>query len=264
MMRQNAGGGMTDALVPVFEGQHLRLLWSERRAGPCLFVTFDHWTRGRTGFEELGGNTIFDRRGWPVLRVQTARNDWFLNPDLDAALDIVAAVAAEYESAVTYGFSMGGYGAMRFARAAGAARVVTISPQFSPLPARARFEARWWKDRKACDPRQDDLSHMADTAAAPVVVVYDPLQGPDRLHAELIRGACAHFFGLPLPFGGHPATQTILQGDRLGAFAASLLTGPLDRAALLAPHKRARRNAEHYAAALARAAHRRGARRTTG
>lgn len=251
---------MTDGLIPVFEGRHLRLLWAERRAGPRLFVTFDHWTRGRAGFEAPGGNTLFDRREWPVLRVQTARNDWFLNEDLGAALDIVTAIAAEYEGAVTYGFSMGGYGAMRFARAAGAERVVTISPQFSPLPARAPFEARWWKDRKQCDPRLDDLTHLAGADAPPVVVVYDPRQGPDRLHADLIRHACAGFFALPLPFGGHPATQTILQGDRLGAFSAALLTAPLDRAALLAPHKRARRQAPHYSAALGRAADRRAAR----
>jgi hypothetical protein len=252
-------------VTPVFEGDHLRLLWSRERPGDRLFVTFDHWRKGgRNGFETPGGNTLFDTRGWPVLRVQTARNDWFLNPDLEAALDIVAAIASEYESAVTYGFSMGGYGALRFARAAGAARVVTISPQFSPVAARVPFEARWWQDRKRCDPGLDDLSHLARPDAPPVVAVYDPLQGPDRLHADLIRGACARFFALPLPFGGHPATQTIQQGDRLGSFAAALLTGPLDRAALIAPHKRARRKAEHYARAIARAADRRANRPGAG
>jgi len=228
--------------------------------GERLFVTFDHWQNGRQGFETPGGNTIFDKRGWPVLRIQAARNDWFLNPDLEAALDIVTAISAEYDSAVTYGFSMGGYGALRFARAAGATRVVTISPQFSPLPARTPFEARWWKDRKLCDPRLDDLSHLAEPGAPVVVAVYDPLQGPDRLQAELVRQHCREFFALPLPFGGHPATQTNLQGDRLGAFAAALLTGQLDRAALLAPHKRARRTASHYAQALTRAADRRARR----
>lgn len=241
-------------MTPVFEGAHLRLLWAKNRPGERLFVTFDHWTKGRQGFEAPSGNTLFDKRNWPVLRIQSARNDWFLNPDLEAALDTVAAIAADYDSAVTYGFSMGGYGALRFAAAAGAARVVTISPQFSPAPERTPFEARWWKDRKLCDLRLDDLSHLATPSAPTIVAAYDPLQGPDRLQAELIRKSCHDFFALPLPFGGHPATQTILQGDRLGAFSEALLTGPLDRAALLAPHKRARRLARHYAEALARAA----------
>lgn len=247
-------------LTPVLEGQYLRLLWSADRPGSRLYVTFDHWTRGRAGFEPPPRDTFFDRRGWPVLRVQTSRNDWFLNPDLEAALDTVAALASDYDSTVTYGFSMGGYGALRFANAAGAVRAVVISPQASPLPSRAPFERRWWQDRQMCDPALDDLSHLSDPEAPDVVAVHDPFQTADRLHVALLRANCARLFALPLPFGGHPATQTILEGDRLGAFAAATLNDPLDRAALLAPHKRARRKAGTYADGLARAREKRAGR----
>lgn len=240
-------------MKPVLEGRYLRLLWSEDRPGDRLYVTFDHWKRVKPGFEPLSGDTLFDRRGWPVLRVQTARNDWFLNPDLEAALDVVAAIAGDYANVVTYGFSMGGYGALRFAEAAGACRVVAISPQATPIPARAPFETRWWKDRQQCDAALDDLSHMSRAGAPRVVMLYDPMQRPDRLQAELVRAHCNDVLALPLAFGGHPATQTILQGGRLGEFAAALLNDPLDRHRLLQVHKRARRQAEGYREALERA-----------
>jgi hypothetical protein len=234
--------------TPVFEGRFLRLLLA-RQDGDHLFVTFDHWHRGRQGFGEATPGALFQRQGWSWLRVQAARNDWFLNAELPGALAAAARCADGFRRVTTYGFSMGGYGALRGAAAIGAARAVAISPQASPDPARTPFERRWPQARAAADPRLDDFGGL-DGWRTEVIAVYDPRTTADAAQIEVLRDRLPGLMALPLPFGGHPATRVVREGGRLGHFAIQLLTARLDRAVLLDHHKRARRNSALYCDAL--------------
>ena len=246
-------------MIPVFEGRFLRLLLTER-SRDHLFVSFDHWERGRRGFAAIGETSIFDRRGWSHLRVQAARNDWFLNPDLLAALSAAAKAAARFARVTTYGFSMGGYAALRCATALGARRAVSISPQATPDPRRTPFETRWPRARAAADTSLDDLSGL-DARGVETVAVYDPRVRADNRQLRVLRRRVARLHVLALPFGGHPATRVIREGGSLGSFTELLLTAPrLERAEALAHHKRARRNSTAYRAALEAALAERSAR----
>lgn len=231
----------------VFEGRHLRLHLTDG-APDRLFVSFDNYEPNKRGFRQAAGRRFFAERGWANLHVQTAANDWFLNPDLPAAIAAAAACGARYGVVVTYGFSMGGYGALRFAAGIGASRAVAISPQASPDPARTGFETRWRQARKGLDFRQDVLG---DLAHCQVIAAFDPRHRQDAGHMRLLHSLVPGLNLLPLPFGGHPATRVIREGRRLGDFAEHLLVQGFDRAALLAYHKQSRRKSQHYAARLA-------------
>lgn len=231
----------------IFEGRHLRLHLIGG-ARDRLYVSFDNFAPQKLGLEPPMVRRLFAERGWANLHVQTAANDWFLNPDLPAALAAAAACGAGYSTVVTYGFSMGGYGAMRFAEATGASRAVAISPQASPDPARTGFETRWQRARAGLDCRQDVLGNLS---ACETIVVFDPLHRQDAAHVRMLRSHVPGLKALPLPFGGHPATRVIREGGRLGSFAEHLLARAFNRAELLAHHKKARRNSPCYAARLA-------------
>jgi len=234
-------------MIPVFDGAFLRLVLAEHDRDH-LFITFDHLSKGRDGFGGPDNASIFERRGWSSLRVLAARNDWFLNHDLPAALDAAATVAARFVRTTTYGFSMGGYGALRFAQAVGAARAVAISPQASPVPLRTPFESRWRAARAAVDASLDDFGAL-DAHRTEIITVHDPRIAPDNAHVRLLSERLPGLVALLLPFGGHPATRVIREGGRLGVFTAELLTGPVDRASALAHHKRARRHSDLYQSA---------------
>lgn len=236
-------------MVPVYEGRRLRLLLSDR-GDDHLFVSFDHWEKGRRGFAPIGKRSIFERRGWSHLRVQAARNDWFLNADLLAALAEGARIAGRFARVTTYGFSMGGYAALRCAAALGARRAVAISPQSTPDPRRTPFETRWPRARAAADASLDDLSGL-DARGIEALAVYDPRIRSDNRHLRVLRRRVRGLRALALPFGGHPATRAIREGGALGAFSELLLTAPhLDVAEALAHHKSARHHSAAYRAAL--------------
>ena len=60
----------------------------------------------------------------------TVMLDWFINPDTARIEAILEKLTSHYKAAHMQGFSMGGYGAFRFARATNATYVTAISPQF--------------------------------------------------------------------------------------------------------------------------------------
>lgn len=234
---------------PVYEGRFLRLLLVER-GDEHLFVSFDHWEKGRRGFAPVDAGSIFARRGWSHLRVQAARNDWFLNPDLLAALAVGTRIAGRFARVTTYGFSMGGYAALRCAAALRARRAVAISPQATPDPRRTPFERRWPRARAAADISLDDLSGL-DVRGIEALAVYDPRIRADNRQLRVLRGRVRGLHALALPFGGHPATRAIREGGSLGAFTELLLTTPrVASAEALAHHKAARRHSASYRAAL--------------
>jgi pimeloyl-ACP methyl ester carboxylesterase len=231
----------------VFDGAHLRVqLWDQ--GTPGVVVSFCSYRRGRDGFDPPQPMALAGVLGLSVLRVETACNDWFLNPDLSDAMAAAAWAVRDNAQVATIGFSMGGYGALRFAAAVGARRVVAVSTQASPIPERAPFETRWRPERKALPPFLDDLSALAGSRAE-IVLVYDPLDRNDRAHVGLLRDVPG-VMPVAMPLGGHPATAVLREGGLWNAFTRSVVLGPSDRPGWKAMHRQAREASDGYAARL--------------
>jgi hypothetical protein len=75
--------------------------------------------------------------------VNCVSNEWYQYADLPEALSAIRSFAAPWERRVTYGSSMGGYAALRFAAAVGAQRSIAIGPQYSPRPSVILGENRY-------------------------------------------------------------------------------------------------------------------------
>ena len=69
-------------------------------------------------------------QGFAQLAITSCANDWFINPDTARIEAILEKLTPHYKAVHMLGFSMGGYGAFRFARATNATYVTAISPQF--------------------------------------------------------------------------------------------------------------------------------------
>lgn len=191
-----------------------------------MIVTFDFRKDGRIGFGPAPKAGRIGAAGWDHLHVSTARNDWFLNADTMAVAAEMAKLVARYGHVSVLGYSMGGYGALRFARALRADWAVVVSPFLSILPDRAPWETRHQEDRpywQAAGDRAEipALDHLNG------LLVVDPLIEADDRQARAIAELAPMLQRIDLVGGGHPATKAQREaGQGAAALAAAMGQDP--------------------------------------
>ena len=186
----------------VFDGARLRAVLIRGRS-ERMVVTFDYRKDGRDGFSADTHSTSFARQGFSQLAIKTRANDWFVNEETSALEEALARVARGRVQAL--GFSMGGFGALRFARALGLAQAVVVSPQVSP---HAPWDARYRAEAQGWDEGLGNLGVRAMPGLSGLLV-FDPFVAEDLHHARAIRALFPGLQPVRLGFGGHPAIRTL-------------------------------------------------------
>ncbi|UAK25352.1 tetratricopeptide repeat protein [Sphingomonas nostoxanthinifaciens] len=213
---------------------------------PARVVTFDSH-HDDPGTDRLGfGEAFFASEGIGAIHVLTAANDWFQCPDTPAALAAVRAAANA--PLLAYGSSMGGYGAVRFAAAAGADRVLALSPQYSIDRRKVDFETRWKEEARRIRFRPELDGPIA--GVVPSVVAYDPLLDEDRCHVDRIAGDVA-IERLRVPHGGHNSAAFLSDLGLLKPLVHAMLDGNLDLPAVAGEAHRRRKESPTWLGELA-------------
>ncbi|MBZ0129251.1 MAG: alpha/beta hydrolase [Rhodobacteraceae bacterium] len=227
----------------LFAGDHLRAVsfGAARRA----ILTFDHREPGKAAFGPPRAVRRFLDQGWAVLRIMTRVNDWFINPDTEAMEAALAAHLAGFDEVRAIGFSMGGYGAFRFASALGITRVVAISPQVSISPEVVPWDTRFHDEAGEFDPALGDL------AARPMpglggVIVTDPFHRHDLRNALEIAALFRNVRILRLGLAGHPAARPLMQTGRGHLVHDQVLADRPSTEALREGFRQARREMPDY------------------
>lgn len=197
----------------VFDGDRLRAdIWFPKGTATALYVTFRQRVPAPGTFSEVGPVGGALAAGLAHLRIQARWNDWFLNAETQALEAALSALRSRFQTALALGYSMGGYGALRLARALALDQAILVSPQFtldrSVLPAERRYH-----EGKDFDGRLGSLALHGKTDLTGIVI-FDPFRPLDRIHADLITRTMPAILRAPLPFGGHPATNAM--GERGG------------------------------------------------
>lgn len=236
----------------IFDGAALRVVLYP--GDPRLLMVTLDWRRdGKADFSPANYSTNFARMGYAQLSIKTRANDWFLNQDTLAAEAAMTRLRPAFDRIHMLGFSMGGYGALRFAAALGANSVVVVSPQSSLHPAQAPFERRYPTEAAGFDPILGDLSSRAVPDLRGLVLI-DPFESADLRHARQIAALFPKLRIVRLNFGGHPAFQIVRETGKtwtLHHAAAAPLAGP---ALIIAAHRAGRRASKGYWLRLAAAA----------
>lgn len=210
-------------------------------------VTFDNYGIGQ-GFDRQGfGEEFLRQSGVSAIHVMGRCGDWYQYPEMGEAMAAVRQATAEAGRIMTYGSSMGGYAALRFADAAGAHSVLAISPQYSIDPQKAAFEKRWLQDGQRIK-WLSDIDSALTTKAKPVVI-FDPM-GDDRRHVELIETEI-EISRIALPFCGHPATTFLADVSLLAEAVFLTLSGELIASDFRREARQRRGNSSIHHAALA-------------
>lgn len=237
----------------IFDGAALRVVLYP--GDPRLLMVTLDWRRdGKADFSPANYSTNFARMGYAQLSIKTKANDWFLNQDTLAAEAAMARLRPAFDRIHVLGFSMGGYGALRFAAALGAHSVVAVSPQSSLHPDQAPFEQRYPVEAAGFDPILGDLSSRAVPDLRGLILI-DPFEQTDLAHARNITALFPKLQLARLNFGGHPAFQIVRETGKTWtlhhAAAAAAVANP---ALIIAAHRAGRRGSAGYWQRLAMAA----------
>lgn len=156
-----------------------------------LVIGFDNLATVDVIPRRIFGEPLIRAQGWGALGVLAKRKDWYRDASLFTEMERVAndGLFAQYPATSLYGASMGGFGALTFARLIPGATVFAFAPQTSLADDLVPFEGRYSFVRRFTDwsgPYRDAAEGIAE--ASVVQVVYDPTVPEDAAHAARLTG----------------------------------------------------------------------------
>ena len=212
--------------VLVFEGQGLVVYARFQDSEGPVVVTFNG--RGDTKPNREGqGEAFFDKYKISSVHFISTDNHWWQSVDFEAGLKVVKALleGRGIKDIVTYGSSMGGYGALAASGVLNAIRVIAITPQFTVDPEIVPWDRRFIKDARKLTFIYDDLAlHMAQTD---IVIISDPFFEVDQRHVNMI-GDLRPIRQLSVAFAEHFVAPAVVDCGLLSQTILGLVLGELD------------------------------------
>ncbi|MBW8270508.1 tetratricopeptide repeat protein [Caldovatus aquaticus] len=216
---------MTGAIL-LYESAAVRLF---HRPGPSDFtlIAFAANT-APVATQGWASPAIAGRPELDLLAVTAERMHWYPAAAVAALLPVARAAAKPRR--LTLGVAMGGYAALKYGAALGAAAAIAFSPQASLDPADAAFDDR----ARLYFRRADHRGHRVQATDLPpaTLLAYDPLEPTEARHAALLSGLPG-VVRAPLPHAGHAGLRILGEGGDAPALFALALAGRMEEAARL-------------------------------
>ncbi len=209
-----------------------------------IVVTFAHWHPTEQSLEGKGfAEDFIASLGFDCLCFKCATNAWWLYEDMPKAIGIAANFLSGWPHVLTYGSSMGGYAAIRFAASLGAEKAIAISPQYSIDPGKMPTENRWAKERQEISFELESTIQKSSNCS--YIAIYDPLFSMDALHVcQLAKSLTIDRLGFPV--SGHPAIEGLLDAGATRSVITEIMSGTFDPPAARRRLRAARRSSPRY------------------
>lgn len=217
--------------------------------GPTVVVSFNSYS-GEDGKVDRFGYPFLPRQGFATVYVTAKQNHWWQHPGIGGATDAVRAVVARYERAVTYGSSMGGYGALLLARDVGASHAVAVSPQTSISNPKLKLKETWRLNIAKRPIIRDDIDETLPGLTR-AVILYDPYMPRDRKFFDYVAHH-PNVVGFPSQFLSHKVLRALQEAKILKDVSVNLLRGEMDYLQYRAMVRGNRRRSPTYLGYLAR------------
>lgn len=158
--------------------------------GTTLMVSFEtiEQARARAGKMPLA-HDISAAHGWSHLCLLADGETWYRDPAVYNYFDnlVDGAFFDRYRRVLFYGAGMGGYAACAFAITVPGAHVLALAPRATLTPAIAGWDGRSRKSRKLDFSSRYGYAPDMLQGAGKVVLIHDPCQREDAMHAALFR-----------------------------------------------------------------------------
>ncbi len=176
--------------------------------------------------DEAWAQQLVADAGWDGLHILPQKLDWYQDPELWDFMQTLQenGFFTGYNSVVTYGNSMGGFGALAFAEICEANRVVALQPRTTldnafPWPTSLPEEF----PTGTLGPHADAIDGLAE--GTEILVFADSFYSYDWAHAERIKGA--ELFNVR--FVGHAIPAFFAEIGVAGEMARRAISGKLEK-----------------------------------
>lgn len=212
----------------LIEGVDVRVVLAPQASKKLLVVTFtgrDHAPPAALG----AGQEFFEKHELAAVHIISKANHWWLTKEFAPTMDLVRSYADRegYKELVTYGSSMGGYGALVASKRLRAKRMVVSVPQYSIDPVKAPWEDRWVKDAAKLNFALENFE--AQVGTGDIYLFSDPLYEPDQKHVERIREhrPVNH---LKVSFAEHDVSRVLVELGIISQVTLAAVHGEVDPA----------------------------------
>ncbi|WP_420604658.1 hypothetical protein [Methylobacterium sp.] len=242
----------------VYDGQDIVVLSQLEPTSDRLIISFSarngSLKKLRTPAEEMTGpgQAFLQKCGLPAVMFCARWNHWWQTSEMDAAISILdeQGILDRYRDIVTYGMSMGGYGALMFSKKLRATSIVAIAPQYTADPHKFPAETRWAGDRRNLTFIYDDMEEGL-VKNGDVAIFYDPRFILDNMHATKV-GTHREWRALLVPMSTHTVGRTLNDFGVLSSNIESALLGKLSGGEFRVSVRAARASSPVYLSNLAR------------
>lgn len=239
----------------IFDGNELEVFCSVQNAAPRLVVTFDY-SAASSRPPDIPACSFFAAIGFDQIHISTKKDNWYQTREFMEVVDHINSIRKGYEQVVTYGNSMGAYGAMLISGLVNATRVIAFAPQFSVDPLTVPNEHRWQAARDRIDFIYRDVSEFISKTATKFII-YDPFYKEDQVHVDMFRSTIL-FEEIKLPFAGHYPASALNEANILVDIMKMMIFEEQAARYIAALRRKSRRQTGIYLIHLSQALARRG------
>jgi len=168
----------------IFEDDHIQV-YHQPGSRPFHVVTFSEM--GATPDGGAWAAIPLNKLGIGYFGFVSKRPNWFPSQSVEAAISQFASHIDADKPIITYGFSQGGYAALRYAGNLNARTAIAVAPQYSIKPddmngKDKRFHEYYSLDDCHRSIGQEDVPNWCKS-----IIIYDPWEWHDDLNAEYIN-----------------------------------------------------------------------------
>ncbi|WP_445114879.1 hypothetical protein [Acinetobacter sp. WZC-1] len=223
----------------IFEDEHIRAIYLEGKAETLVFSFGDLITRAK-GLA-INAEKSLDKYGYAVIGIMPKQKSWFPASCMQALLQQLQPILAQYRYIVGYGGSMGGYAAIKYSGILHMQRVVAMVPQYSIDP--NDVEDRRYTDFYDVHVNGDMRIQPQDIAGdCEYIMVYDPYFQADREHYQKIKPLIPQLHTLNLPYTGHDVIAVLASSSLLH----DLIEHPYDPVYFYRQIREVKKNSKYY------------------
>ena len=199
----------------IFEDDHIRAIYLAGNSDTLVLSFGDLITRAK-GLS-INAEKSLMKYDYAVVGIMPKQKSWFPASSMAALLEHLSPILNQYKNIVGYGGSMGGYAAIKYARALKMNRVVAMVPQYSIDPTEV-------DDKRYTDFYDPELNANMRIRAQDIVenceyiIVYDPYFEHDKEHYLKIKPLIPQLHTLHLPYTGHDAIAVLANSALLHDF----------------------------------------------
>ncbi len=201
----------------VFQSPHVCVI-SQVADTDTIFCTFNELGETVSG-DRFWGDTFFEKLKVSSIGVMTTTPNWYPELDMIGAIKAIRAIT-HGRRVVTYGFSQGGYGALKYSRALDASAALAFSPEWTINPDDTKNFDRRWTNYYRPELRNGLRIEQSDVSAN-TYVFFDRRYKVDAWNAENIL-TLAGTKAIATPFCRH-ATVRLFSETGVGADLISLM-----------------------------------------